>query len=345
MLLDSPLQDIDLLDRRQSYKFFLDWPRLARAGYSLKPKLDLKDASQVVFLGLGGSASAGDIVSDWLNNTDVVNSRVYKGFLPKYDMRGELVLACSVSGSTQETLETTEQALQRGGTVVGIASGGMMEKLARDRGFPFVKLPVNLPARFSFACLLFSILSVLTGVFPGLGTKHVKESMEAIDRAAASDAPGVPLARNASKKLASSIDGKTPVIYGSSFTKGVAVRFKNQLNENAKIHAVAESAPDAFHHDIESWQDPSKQFLPVLLRHSGESTGERDSLDSAREILQSRGFGPVEARGLGGDPLGQLVSLTFRLDFASYYLAILLDRDPFPISLVDQMKSGDRPRG
>jgi len=79
------------------------------------------------------------------------------------------------------------------------------------------------------------------------------------------------------------------------------------------------------------------------LRHSSESKRDSEKLDHMAEILQGTGKAPVQLRGRGSSRLSQLMSMTYRLDMASYYLAIALGRDPLPTNLLDRLKFSKLP--
>jgi hypothetical protein len=55
-------------------------------------------------------------------------------------------------------------------------------------------------------------------------------------------------------------------------------------------------------------------------------------------ILSELKTNPVEVRGRGRSDLAQLVTMVYMLDWASYYVAIGMGRDPFPTRLMDRMK-------
>jgi hypothetical protein len=56
------------------------------------------------------------------------------------------------------------------------------------------------------------------------------------------------------------------------------------------------------------------------------------------KMLATAGKEPIEVRGRGKSNLAQLVSMVYRLDMVSYYIALGLGRDPFPTRLIDAIK-------
>lgn len=96
---------------------------------------------QVVVAGMGGSALAGDMCRDWLDLP--VPLQVVKDYtLPNYVSSETLVIACSFSGNTEETLSAFEDARQKGVFVVVAAGGGQLVEAAKQ-GLPYVFMPYD----------------------------------------------------------------------------------------------------------------------------------------------------------------------------------------------------------
>ena len=213
-------------------------------------------------------------------------------------------------------------------------------EVSEKLGVPHVMMPEVVAPRYMLPFIIFSSLSVINEGL-GLGCEDEAEDafkeMEVEGRATGINTP---VSENPSKQLALSILEKTPVIYGSRSTRGAGIRFKSLLNENAKIHAIFDGLPDAFHNEIEAWEDPSVEFAPVLLRHPAETERDKAGVDSLTKILSELKMNPMEVRGRGKSNLAQLVTMVYRLDMTSYYVAIGIGRDPFPTRLMDRLKEG-----
>jgi hypothetical protein len=212
-----------------------------------------------------------------------------------------------------------------------------MEEMAKTNGIPFVKVPVNYPGRYSFPCLFSATLDAISKAFPKFSCNNEIEALvSTLEQVENKVGPSVPVSENVSKRIALGIGEKIPIVYGSSATKGVATRFKSVLNENAKIHVIAEDLTD-MESTLNSWEDKSESYVPVFLRHSGDKVEEKRLIDSVIELLRTHGLEPIEVSGLGKSNLEQLASLVYIVDFASYYTGILLERDPYPTPLMQKM--------
>ncbi len=317
---------------------YADWPSLARRGFGTSLKLPRKSFDRAYLLGMGGSASGGDIIASWLTGRKGVEIAVFKGQTPIRDMRGALAIACSASGDTLETIQMMKTAVARGATVVSISAGGKLKEESAKAGVPHLAMPKLVAPRYTLPFIIFSSLAILNQGLSLRCESQANETFREMDITAAAVGVNSPTDRNPAKKLAVSLMGHTPVIYGTRVTRGVGVRFKNVLNENAKKHALFEGLPDAFHNDIESWEDPNTDFRPVFLRHSDEEERDRRRTSAMVRMLLRLGRNPIEVRGTGRSSLSQLVNMVFELDMASYYTAIGLGRDPFPVPLIDSLK-------
>ena len=317
------------------------WPTLARDGFRVVSPVETEAPARAYFMGMGGSAAAGDIVEGWLTGTGV-DLRVLKGDVPAGGMRGSVAIACSVSGETEETVQMLSAAARAGAATVAISGKGRLSAEAERVGVPCIRVPDAPAQRLMLPFLVYSTLSILNSAF-GLGCgPEAEESFAALESEWAESAPSVPEPGNRAKELAASLMAKTPTIYGDRIAHGVGVRFKNVVNENSKRHAHFDALPEALHNEIESWEDPGAGFLPLFLRHASESPRDAAKLDQMEDLLRGMGKAPLQVRGRGESRLAQLMSMTYRLDLASFYLAVALGRDPLRTALLDRLKFGAR---
>jgi glucose/mannose-6-phosphate isomerase len=333
----SRIASVDSKDVRSTYE---KWPVLAREGFHVEVEVAESIPKRAFFLGMGGSASGGDIISGWMSAKPGFDLDVFKGEIPAIDMSGALAVACSASGETEETIEMMRDAFKRHASVVAISGGGTLLKESERLGIPHIMMPKVVAPRYMLPFMVFSTLSILN---KGMGLNcdaEADEAFFAMEREKSEVRTSSPLGENGAKAVAVELLEKTPAIYATRITKGVGMRFKNVLNENAKKHARFDGIPDTFHNDIEAWEDPRTDFLPLFLRHALESARDRAKTDSMIKILEKAGKSPLQVSGRGSSSLAQLMTLAYRLDMASYYASVGLGRDPFPTKLIDILKKG-----
>jgi hypothetical protein len=91
------------------------------------------DWTGVVCLGMGGSGAGGMYLSTLADHSGGIPFVVWRDYgLPSWWGPDWLIIATSYSGNTEETLDGVNEALESGGTVIGISSGGELEKILLD---------------------------------------------------------------------------------------------------------------------------------------------------------------------------------------------------------------------
>jgi len=120
------------------------------------------------------------------------------------------------------------------------------------------------------------------------------------------------------------------------------VRWRVQLNENAKTLAHAHVLPEMNHNEILGWTHPQsllENFHVIYLLDSGYVDATRKRFEITKGILQQRGIEVTELESMGVHLLARLISLVHIADFVSVYLAFLYEQDPTPIPAIDQLKA------
>lgn len=329
------IRKVDLSSVHRTYE---RWPDMARSGFDVEFNLPRAGFRKAYVLGMGGSAAGGDIIASWLSDRPKFEVTTFKGQLPVRSMNDVLAIACSASGRTKETIEMMKIAVRRGATVVSVSAGGKLMEVSRRLGVPHIMMSEVVAPRYMLPFIIFSCLAVIN---KGLGLDcedEAKDAFREMESEGQTVGINTPASKNPSKQLAISVLGKTPAIYGSRSTRGAGIRFKNALNENAKRHAIFDELPDIFHNEIEAWDGPRAEFVPVFLRHHAETRRERAGANAMVEILSELKTNPIEIRGRGRSSLAQIVTMVYRLDVTSYYVAIGNGRDPFPTRLLDRLK-------
>mgnify|MGYP001502513236 CR=1 FL=1 len=198
-----------------------------------------------VYLGMGGSAAAGDFVASLIDNIAGKPITIWRDYgLPAYVTRGWLVIATSYSGNTEETLSGVQQALADGIPVVGISSGGRLQEMleSTDLGW-WVPVPGGQPPRSAFGHLFgaLSRIGYSAGIIDGFSDKEeilkrVRDAVEDLDFVNNPDSPTLAIARTL-------LDREVGIVSAPELSCA-GVRFANQLNENGGIFARATALPE-----------------------------------------------------------------------------------------------------
>jgi len=289
--------------------------------------------SRIVTVGMGGSGIAGSLLAAFLP-VDVVSVRGYA--LPPWVGEESLVVALSYSGDTEETLSAFSEALPRTRRLLAVSSGGALGALCAVRGISWIKIPSGYQPRAALGYLLFPLLGLFQrlGLISGL-TKVFPE----LDRLAQDLAPNNE--ENEAQRLARTLHGRVPLVYGAGPTAPVALRWKTQVNENAKQPAFWAELPELCHNEVVGW-DLSERVLPqattVFLRTEHDHPRVQARIEILQSLLSARGLPWMEVHGRGEGVLAQTFSLLCLGDWVSVYLALLNGVDPTPVAIIRELK-------
>ncbi|PID81896.1 bifunctional phosphoglucose/phosphomannose isomerase [bacterium DOLJORAL78_65_58] len=308
-----------------------DLPGLAAINPGLAP------AGRLVFCGMGGSAIGAELVSTLLGAGDS-SLDVWRDYgLPFWVGAGDLVLVGSYSGGTEESLSALREARRRGARVILITSGGVMAAQRREDE-PLIMLPPGLPPRAALGYSLGGLLQVLhrLGYLEGM-PGDLEESLTVLK------AGRMPTGLSF-MELAQELEGRFPVLYaGDPVAAAVAVRWKGQLNENAKWPASVAVFPELNHNDIVGWEMSSawrERLVLVILRSGLESERIGRRIELTTGLLADQFQRVVSLEAVGYSALTRMLSLVHYGDRLSCELAALRGVDPMPVTRIDQLKNG-----
>lgn len=321
-------------------------PEHCRAAYDAAVSLDLPPAegvTAVAFCGMGGSAVAGDVLRVVFRDRLRVPVDVVRGHeLPAFAGPHTLVVVSSYSGNTSETLAAFREALARGCRVVAVTSGGTLGIEMAEAGLPVVPVPSGFQPRAALGYLGFSALGALEamGLLPPLAD-DVDETVTELRALADRLGPRSPADANPAKALAVRIGDKVPVVWGAEGIGAVAaMRWKTQLNENAKVPAFWSSLSELDHNEVVGWVTPyGHEFSLIALRHDGEHPEIVERFPLSYEIARAAGMDNAEVRAAGRSLLARLMSLILVGDYTSVYLGLRRGLDPTPVVVIDRLKS------
>ena len=302
----------------------------------------------VVICGMGGSAIAGDLALDLSAATGGLPVTVARDFrLPFTPNERTLVIVCSYSGNTRETLSMYRQAVESPGTVIAVTAGGTLSRLAVASGIPILKIDAQCEPRSAVGYNLMLLLGVLARLHgPSFTGEDIKASVIAMQRLAEKIDATIPTTENPAKQLARTTYGKLPIVYGGGFFQGMARRWKSQLNENAKVWAFFENVPELLHNAVEPYPDSrlpgndgmGQELMALVLQPAGETGPLACSYRVVAEMLHRHGVPHRIITGSGGGPLAQVLSMLALGDYVSYYLALLRGVDPSPTPSIEEAK-------
>ncbi|MDX2063089.1 MAG: bifunctional phosphoglucose/phosphomannose isomerase [Bacteroidia bacterium] len=319
---------------------FAEQLRQAQAiGKQIPPIEHSVDLNAVWVLGLGGSAFGAEVVRNYVADQLRVPFLISRSYsVPAAVGPGSLVIASSYSGNTEETLEAVADAQRQGAQqIVCITSGGELARWADAHGYPVVRLPEGFPPRAA------SGLSIVVQLHLLHQSGLLTDVSNAIEHAIAA-VEGFPQAQHvAAQALAQALRGQLAVIYSADAIDSVALRLRQQLNENAKRLCWHHTLPEMNHNELVGWEGPRVALdncQAILLRSSYEHPRVALRFAILEELLGQRGVAGVHTvRVEAKTRLSELFMLIHFTDWVSVYLAEDEGVDPTPVQVIDYLKS------
>ncbi|MCC6905492.1 MAG: bifunctional phosphoglucose/phosphomannose isomerase [Anaerolineae bacterium] len=331
-----------MLERIQSQ------PEHLEQAWSIARQVSLPDAYRgvkvVTICGMGGSSISGELLQALITDTCPVPVVVNRGYTLPAFMSGPacLLIALSHSGTTEETLSATEQAIIRGCRVIAITTGGALAEMVERAGGIVVRYVYNSPPRAAIGWLYGTLLGVAAqaGLTPDLSA-DMQEAVAVLRADRERIGETRPASSNRAKQVGGNLADGIPVIWGAGILEPVARRWKTQLNENAKVPAYFEALPELNHNAVVGIEHPERfvqTVMVVQLTSSYDHPRVQLRHRFTHELYLQQGLLNETIRAQGKSRLAQQFSLIQFGDYVSYYLAMVYGADPTPIGPIDTLK-------
>src|SRR5688500_8464558 len=221
---------------------------------------------------------------------------VKKGYsVPAFDNDTCLAIANSYSGNTEETLIAYDKMKASGARIICVASGGKLIEKAKADGFDFVQVPSDWPS--PRACLGYS-LTVQLWVLQHLGfisDKYIQEIQSSVK-----------LLRNESEdikrraeEIAHRLYKHIPIIYIEDRMEPVAVRLRQQINENSKALCWHHVVPEMNHNELVGWREKNESLAVVYLRNEDDYARNKFRMDINKGIISKYADDIIEINSKG----------------------------------------------
>ena len=292
--------------------------------------------NKVYAAGLGGSGIGATFVAEFVREHCPVPYLVGKGYdIPAYLDKNTLAIASSYSGNTEETLNSFEQMLKTEAKIVVISSGGKLIEKAKQHGLDYIQLPDDWSS--PRACLGYSLVQQM---FVLLKLGFIEQNLiDLIKKSSVYLQENQTAVQNKAQRLASFLLGKIPVIYAADQMEAVAIRFRQQINENAKQLCWHHVVPEMNHNELVGWRSRYEDIAVIFLRNEGDYERNKVRMDINKEIINNYTDSVLELYSEGKSPIENSLYYVHLVDWTSYHLAVLKGVDPIEIKVIDYLKA------
>ncbi len=340
---------VSSLDSHDMYSVLCDYPQQARTGMDIGNTLNLgtvdaANVRQVVVCGMGGSAIGGDVLRVYATSLARVPIAVNRGYrLPSYTGPQTLVVVLSYSGNTEESLSAYADARDRGAQCVVITSGGMLLERADADEVPAAVIPGGLAPRSALGYLFFPLLMIAARLdVLDLEQSTLTDAVSTLETASKEYADYLSR-ENPAIQVAEKLVGRLPVLYGAQEgLEAVLLRWRCQIEENAKTLAYSNVLPEMNHNEIVGWEqqpDLLRRIAVVVLHDRDDLPQIRKRISVTLDILRPMAGDVVEIYAREETLLARVLGLICLGDWISFYLAMATGVDPYPIENINRLKA------
>ncbi len=289
----------------------------------------------ILFSGLGGSGIGGSILSDLLKDEIEIPIIINKNYhIPAFVDENTLVVIVSYSGNTEETISAMMQAHKKKANIVCISSGGLIKEYAELHKFNFIEIDGGMPPR---ACLALSFVQIYYTLHRfGLVDNKFKTALSDTIELLNKEEEDI---LNLAKDAAATLYGTLPVIYVDAAMESVAVRFRQQLNENSKMLCWHHVIPEMNHNELVGWVKPHEDMSVVFLRNESDFKRNQKRMNFTKNIVSGLTDNVIELFSKGNTNLERSFYFIHLCDWVSAFLADMNEVDAVEVNVITSLKN------
>lgn len=289
----------------------------------------------IVVTGLGGSGIGGTIMAQVAEKELKVPLTVNKDyFIPSFTDKHTLVIVSSYSGNTEETISAMEGALKAGAKITCVTSGGKIADMAAKNNCDVIKIPGGMPPRACFAYSFTQLFYILE--YHKLISSNFRKDLESSVNLLDKEENAIMKSAN---EIAGKLIGKMPVIYCEARYEGIAVRFRQQINENSKMLCWHHVLPEMNHNELVGWTENHPEVAVVMFKNADDYSRTKHRMKILSDVVQRYTENFIEIESKGDTQLQRSLYLLHFGDWVTWYIAERKDIDATEVNIIDFLKS------
>ena len=239
--------------------------------------------SNIVIGGLGGSGIGGRIARLFFWNEMPIPVEVYSDYhLPAYANNKTLVILCSYSGNTEETLTMFKDAQNRNCEIICMAAGGELLSLAQNNNLPYYTIATGYQPRMTLGFALGNLVMILGEVIG----RDMSNTIAEVKNMFQNPVNALKNAKEMHTLFQATIHNKFVVVTDKNY-EAVAIRFCQQIQENAKGEGFISVLPEANHNMIETYYN--KHNTNFIFLNSKQNSRVTARFDFLKKVLSDLG--------------------------------------------------------
>ena len=288
----------------------------------------------IVICGMGGSGIGGKLVSQWLQDELKVPVTLVQDYtLPAFVNENTLVIGSSYSGETEETMYSVKKAKALGSRIIGICSGGKLAAFCQENNFDVILVPGGNPPRTTLAFSLGQLINIFVqlGLVSAKNLEYFKASFTLLK-------DNQLTIKEEAKNLAAFLKDRFILIYSASNYEAVAIRARQQFNENGKILCTHHTIPEMNHNELVGWGLGDNRYGALFLDSQDWHERNQQRLEFSQKVIGTKTEHIFTLKAKGNSVIERSIYLINVVDWASFYLSELNNVDATEIDVINTLK-------
>jgi glucose/mannose-6-phosphate isomerase len=145
--------------------------------------------------------------------------------------------------------------------------------------------------------------------------------------------------QNEAIEVARKLINKIPIIYAVANYEGVAIRLRQQINENAKMLCWHHVIPEMNHNELVGWTEKSDKWAVLILRNNNDYERTQKRIEINKEVISKYADSITEIYSKGASVIERSIYLIHLGDWISWYLSELRHVDATEVNVINYLKS------
>jgi len=255
-------------------------------------------------------------------------------FLPDFVNSNSLVIISSYSGNTEETISAMNQAIAKNAQIICVTSGGEVQAIAKKHNYDTIIIPGGNPPR---SCIGYSLIQLFKIVqFNGFVKTDLLSQVQTTITLLDKEKEAI---KTEATLVSKTLLHKIPVIYSLGSCEGVAVRFRQQINENSKMLCWHHTFPEMNHNELVGWTEKNNSLAVVTFRTSFDYERTVKRYDLCKELFTKYSNSVTDITAKGTSKVEQFFYLINIGDWISCYIADLKNIDAVEVNVITHLKN------
>ena len=132
---------------------------------------------------------------------------------------------------------------------------------------------------------------------------------------------------------------KIPVIYADANYEGIAVRFRQQINENSKMLCWHHVIPEMNHNELVGWTTKNDDLAVVIFRNDDDYFRTQKRMEVNKTVFEKYTSTIIEIYSKGNSQLEKAMYLLHLGDWVSYLIAEKKGIDVVEVDVITHLKN------